>query len=107
MRRIGRFALAGTVAALLLGAEHAAAQGAPCSYEGSVYSDGSLSCQRGVQVQCMNGAWVNQEETCTEQYGGAGGELQMPSGSEQPAPTDAFVPSDSQVAPPDPDPGDY
>jgi len=107
MRRIGLFGMVVILAPFFLLAGDADAQGASCAYQGSVYSDGALSCQGGVQVQCMNGAWVSQEETCTEQYGGAGGDLRMQSGSEAPAPTDSLMPSDSQVAPSDPDPGDY
>ena len=107
MNHVGLFVRAALLAALGLAPDLAAAQGASCAYQGSVYSDGALSCQRGVQVQCMNGQWVNQEETCTEQYGGAGGQLRMESGAVEPAPTDGFVPSDSDVAPPDPNPGDY
>lgn len=83
------------------------AQGQGCAYQGSVYSDGALSCQRGVQVQCMNGEWIDQGQTCTPQYGGAGGQLDMDSGAERPAPPDDFLPGDSNVAPPDPNPGDY
>lgn len=107
--KVGRIAwfVSAAIVALAFGAEEAASQGDSCSYQGSVYSDGALSCQGGVQVQCLGGRWVNQERTCTEQYGGAGGDLRMESGAEVPAPTDAFMPSDSEVAPPDPNPQDY
>ncbi len=81
----------------------ARAQGHPCNHGGSQYSDGALSCQRGEQVQCMNGDWVSQGQTCTESSGGAGGSLGMESGAEEPQPTDAFMPGDSQVAPSSPD----
>lgn len=94
-------------AAVLGAASTASAQGQSCSYEGSVYSDGALSCQRGTQSQCMNGSWVEQGETCTPQYGGAAGQMGMESGAENPQGTDAFMPGDSQVAPSDPNPGDY
>lgn len=109
MKRIGSIVIGGVGLLGALGLAPAAArgQGASCGYQGAVYSDGALSCQRGVQVQCLDGRWVSQEETCTEQYGGAGGQLRMESGAEQPAPTDDPMPSDSDVAPPDPNPGDY
>lgn len=81
----------------------ARAQGHACVYRGSDYSDGALSCQRGVQMQCLGGEWVDQGQTCTEMDGGAGGSLGMDSGAEEPAPTDAFMPGDSQVAPTSPD----
>jgi hypothetical protein len=68
------------------------AQGHACVYGGSEYSDGALSCQHGVQQQCLNGGWVDQGESCTENSGGAGGQLRMDSGAEGPAPTDAFMP---------------
>ncbi|MCC6641369.1 MAG: hypothetical protein IT386_09440 [Deltaproteobacteria bacterium] len=76
------------------------AQGAPCPYAGATYADGALACQRGALWQCMNGAWVDQEQTCAGDYGGASGSLDMQTGAERPAPTDAFMPGDSQVAPP-------
>ena len=79
------------------------AQGHACVYGGSEYSDGALSCQRGVQQQCLNGGWVDQGESCMEDSGGAGGQLRMDSGAEEPASTDTFMPGDSQVAPPMPD----
>ena len=90
-------------AALGLAAGSARAQGQPCIYGGSEYSDGALSCQRGEQVQCMNGEWVDQNQTCTESSGGATGTLGMDSGAEQPQPTNGFMPGDSQVAPSSPD----
>jgi hypothetical protein len=90
---------------MLLGLAPAAAsaQGHACVYGGAEYSDGALSCQHGVQVQCLNGGWVDQGETCVEDSGGASGRLQMDSGGEGPASTSDFMPGDSQVAPPMPD----
>jgi hypothetical protein len=81
----------------------ARAQGSPCRYGGSEYSDGSLSCQRGEQVQCLNGQWVAQDETCAEESGNAAGNMNMESGAEEPLPTDTFMPGDTQAAPPSPD----
>ena len=91
--------------ALLLALSPAAAraQGQPCAYQGSQYSDGSLSCQHGVQQQCLGGNWVDQGQTCTGDSGGAAGQMGMDSGAEEPAGTDAFMPGDSQGAPPMPD----
>jgi hypothetical protein len=99
-RSVARVALG-----LLLGLSPAAAraQGQPCSYQGSEYSDGALSCQHGQQVQCLGGDWVDQGQTCTADSGGAPGQMGMDSGAEEPAGTDAFMPGDSQVAPPMPD----
>lgn len=88
---------------LALAPAAAQAQGHACVYQGSEYSDGALSCQRGAQVQCLNGEWVDQGRTCTEADGGARGSLGMDTGAEEPAPTDAFMPGDSPVAPTSPD----
>jgi hypothetical protein len=84
---------------LALAPAAARAQGHACVYRGSEYSDGSLSCQRGTQQQCFDGEWVDQGRTCTETDGGAAGSLGMDTGAEEPAPTDAFMPGDSPVAP--------
>ncbi len=99
-RRIARF-LAGVALALAPAVAHA--QGHPCVYEGVEYADGALACQRGALAQCMNGDWSDQNQTCAGDYGGAAGTLDMRTGAERPAPTDAFMPGDSQVAPPMPD----
>jgi hypothetical protein len=52
------------------------------------------------QVQCLNGGWVDQGETCTENDGGASGGISMDAGAEAPQSTDSFMPGGSQVAPP-------
>jgi len=99
-RRLTRVALGGL---LVLAPAAARAQGHPCVYEGSEYSDGAISCQHGAQVQCMKGRWVDQAQTCVGAYGGAAGRMKRDSGAERAVPTGAFMPGDSQVARPVPD----
>ena len=52
--------------ALALGAQPRLARaGDACSYDGTKYSDGALSCQAGKQYKCDDGEWKSKGERCT------------------------------------------
>ena len=52
--------------ALALGAQPRIARaGDDCSYDGTKYSDGALSCQAGKQYKCDDGEWKSKGERCT------------------------------------------
>jgi hypothetical protein len=38
--------------------------GPGCTYLGTSYAAGSLSCQAGYGYQCINGSWVSQGGAC-------------------------------------------
>jgi hypothetical protein len=35
-----------------------------CSYLGTAFADGSLSCQSGLQYRCEDGVWVSRDLGC-------------------------------------------
>ena len=52
--------------ALALGAQPRIVRaGDDCSYDGTKYSDGALSCQAGKQYKCDDGEWKSKGERCT------------------------------------------
>lgn len=40
------------------------AQPRSCTYAGTTYSHGTLSCQGGYQFSCNNGTWTGMNTTC-------------------------------------------
>ena len=52
--------------ALALGAQPRIVRaGDDCTYDGTRYSDGALSCQAGKQYKCDDGEWKSKGERCT------------------------------------------
>ena len=39
--------------------------GDDCSYDGTKYSDGAVSCQAGKRYKCDDGEWKSKDERCT------------------------------------------
>jgi len=63
--RLLTFACAAGLALALGAPPRAARAGDACTYDGTKYSDGALSCQAGKRYKCDDGEWKSKDEHCT------------------------------------------